>query len=242
MELSLASSRARAPSPGDGGTAPPPSSVDAAGWGGVLDPVDRFSEMLYGLLIALSITGSISVGAGGARDVRLLLVGALGANVAWGIVDAVMYVMEKVVHRARVRATERAVRAAPDSEQGCQLVADELPVDVSAALTVAELEAIRRKIVARDPPETPRVGVRDLLGAAAIFLMVVLATLPATLPFLLVKDVDRAIRISHVVAIVLLFLGGCLLGRYAQLGAIRTGLATMSGGVVLFALTIALGG
>jgi hypothetical protein len=218
------------------------SSFDGAGWGGVLDPVDRFSEMLYGLLIALSITGSISVGAGGARDVRLLLVGALGANVAWGIVDAVMYVMSKVLHRARVRATERAVRHAPDPEQARRLIADELPADVSAALTSAELEAIRRKIVARDPPETPRIGARDLLGAVAIFLMVVLATLPTALPFLLVKDVDRAVHISRGVALLLLFLGGCLLGRYAQLGTFRTGLTTMSIGVALFALTVALGG
>jgi hypothetical protein len=50
------------------------------------------------------------------------------------------------------------------------------------------------------------------------------------------------VRVSHAVAVVLLFLGGCALGRYAELGPIRTGLATMSIGVVLFALTIALGG
>jgi VIT1/CCC1 family predicted Fe2+/Mn2+ transporter len=208
----------------------------------VLDPVDRFSEMLYGLFIALSITGSLSVGAGGSRDIRLLLVGALGANVAWGIVDAVMYVMGKVLRRARVLTAERAVRAAPDDERGRRLVADELPADVSAALTASDLDAIRRRIVARDPPESPRLGGRDLLGAAAIFFMVVLSTFPATVPFLVVKDVARAVRISHAVSIVLLFVGGCALGRYAGLGTIRTGLVTMSTGIVLFVLTIALGG
>jgi VIT1/CCC1 family predicted Fe2+/Mn2+ transporter len=198
--------------------------------------------MLYGLFIALSITGSISVGAGGGRDVRLLLVGALGANVAWGIVDAVMYVMGIVLRRDRVRAAERAVRAARDAEQGRRLVAEELPADVAAALDASEVEAIRRKIVARDPPESSRLGVRDLLGAAAVFLMVVLSTLPATLPFVLLEDVDGAVRVSRSVAVLLLFLGGCGLGRYAHLGTIRTGLATASVGVLLFALTIALGG
>jgi len=69
-----------------------------------------------------------------------------------------------------------------------------------------------------------------------------LATLPATLPFVFLRDVELAVRVSHAVAIVLLFLCGCALGRYAELGPIRTGLATMSIGVVLFALTIALGG
>ncbi len=210
-------------------------------WTDVLDPVDRFSEVVYGLIIALSITGSLSVGAG-TRDVRLLLVGALGANVAWGIVDAVMYVLGKVLRRARVRATERAIRVAPDAERGRRLLAEELPSDVADALTLSELDAIRRKVAARDPLKPLRLRDQDLLGAGAVFLMVVSSTLPATLPFVFLKDVDLAVRISHVTAIVLLFLGGCGLGRYAEIGAIRTGLTTMSVGVVLFILTIALGG
>jgi hypothetical protein len=204
--------------------------------------VDRFSEMLYGLLIAMSVTGSIRVGTSGARDVRLLLVAALGANVAWGIVDAVMYVAGKVLRRARVRAMERAVQVAPDDQRGRRLIADELPAALASALTEPELEAIRRKIVAREPPERPRLGGRDLVGAAAVFCMVVLATFPATLPFIVVKDVDRAVQISQAMAMALLFLGGCGLGRYAGLGTIRTGVATTSMGVALFVLTLVLGG
>ncbi len=208
----------------------------------MLDPVDRFSEVLYGLIIALSITGSLSVGTGGARSVRLLLVGALGANVAWGIVDAVMYVLGNVLRRARVRATERAIRAAPDAERGRRLLADALPGKVAADLADSELEAIRSRIASREPPESPRLAREDLLGSGAVFFIVVLSTLPATLPFVLLRDVELAVRVSHAVAVVLLFLGGCALGRDAELGAVRTGLATMSIGVVLFALTVALGG
>jgi hypothetical protein len=220
----------------------PPPSIDLTGWSALLDPVDRFSEMLYGLFIALSITGSLSVGGSGARNVRVLLVAALGANVAWGIVDAVMYAMGAVLRRARMRATERAVRGAPDAERGRRLVAGELPAEVAAVLSPHELEAIRRKIVASDPPEAPRLGGRDVLYAAAIFLVAVLSTLPATVPFMLIEDVGRAVRVSHAVAIALLFLGGCGLGRYADLGTFRMGCAAMSIGIALFALTVALGG
>ncbi len=208
----------------------------------MLDPVDRFSEVLYGLMIALSITGSLSVGAGGTRSVRLLLAGALGANVAWGIVDAVMYALGNVLRRARVRATERAIRAAADAERGRRLLAEELPAEVGAALTVSELEAVRREIAARGPPKRPRLTREDLLGAGAVFFIVVLSTLPATVPFIVLKDVELAVRVSNAVAVVLLFLGGCALGRYAELGAVRTGLTTMSVGIVLFILTVALGG
>jgi hypothetical protein len=209
----------------------------------LLDPVDRFSEVLYGLFIALSITGSLSVGSGGAGNARLLLVGALGANVAWGIVDGVMYALGNLVRRARVGATERAIRSSHDAQRGRRLLAGALPGDVASVLADSELESIRRKIVAARPlPERPRLAREDVLGAGAVFLMVLLPTLPVVLPFVVVKDVQLALRISHAVAIVLLFLGGCALGRYAQLGSIRTGLAAMSVGVVLFVLTVALGG
>ena len=216
--------------------------TDRPAWSAVLDPVDRFSEVLYGLFIALSITGSLSVGTGGAQSARLLLAGALGANVAWGIVDGVMYAFGNVVRRARVGATERAIRSAPDARRGRRLLAEALPDDLASALEDPELETIRRKLAARRPPKRSRLTRQDLLGAGAVFFMVLLPTLPVALPFVVVKDVQLALRVSHFVAIVLLFLGGYALGRYAELAPVRTGLTAMSVGVFLFVLTVALGG
>ena len=50
----------------------------------VLDPIDRVSEVLFGLIMVLTFTGSLSVAEAGRDDVRAMLIGALGCNLAWG--------------------------------------------------------------------------------------------------------------------------------------------------------------
>jgi VIT1/CCC1 family predicted Fe2+/Mn2+ transporter len=67
----------------------------------VLDPVDRSSEVLFGLIMALTFTGTISVAEADREEVRSMLAAALGCNIAWGLVDAVMYVVTALVQRAR---------------------------------------------------------------------------------------------------------------------------------------------
>ena len=73
----------------------------------VLDPVERVSEVLFGLIMVLGFTGSMSAATAGRAEVREMLVGAIGCNLAWGIVDAVMYVMATVLSRSRGLAIPR---------------------------------------------------------------------------------------------------------------------------------------
>ena len=54
----------------------------------VLEPIERVSEVLFGLIMVLTFTGSLSVAEAGREDVRTMLIGALGCNLAWGIIDA----------------------------------------------------------------------------------------------------------------------------------------------------------
>ena len=73
-----------------------------------------------------------------------------------------------------------------------------------------------------------------------VFLLVFLCLLPVAVPFLLIDDVALALRLSNVVALVLLFLTGFAFGR--QVGRPwRTGLAMVAVGVVLVAVALALG-
>ncbi len=76
----------------------------------VLDPIDRISEVMFGLFMALTFTGTLSVATAGRDDVRLMLIAALGCNIAWGIVDAVMYVLRSLVSRGRQAALLRPCR------------------------------------------------------------------------------------------------------------------------------------
>ena len=59
----------------------------------VLDPVDRLSEILFGLIMVLTFTGSISVATADRAETKAVLIGAIGCNIAWGIIDAIMYLM-----------------------------------------------------------------------------------------------------------------------------------------------------
>jgi hypothetical protein len=47
-----------------------------------LDPIDRISEILFGLIVVLTFTGSLSVAEAAREDTRTMLIGALGCNLA----------------------------------------------------------------------------------------------------------------------------------------------------------------
>lgn len=67
----------------------------------VLSPVDRVSEMLFGLFMALTFVGAVSVAESGREQIRGMFTAALGCNLAWGLVDAVMYLVRTVTDRGR---------------------------------------------------------------------------------------------------------------------------------------------
>lgn len=59
------------------------------------------SEVVFGVLMALSFTGALSVATAGREEVRTMMLTALGCNLAWGLTDAVMYLVGTVVERSR---------------------------------------------------------------------------------------------------------------------------------------------
>jgi hypothetical protein len=217
------------------------AAVDPAESRPILDPVDRISEILFGLLMALSFTGAVSVATSGRDDVRTMMFAALGCNLAWGLVDGVMYLVRTYVARAHGATTIRAVQAAPDTARARQLIARALPDALSATMTDADLDRLRTRIrELPEPPVRPPLVARDFAAAAAIFALVVAATFPVVVPFILVPDAMRAIRWSNAIAVAMLFAAGIALGRYAGLGTYRTGAMmvalglVMVGGIVLF--------
>jgi hypothetical protein len=208
----------------------------------VLDPVERFSEIIFGLVMVLTFTGSLAVADSGREEVRDMLVAALGCNVAWGIVDGVMYVVTSLVARARLDTVLRGLRAA-GPEAARAIVLGALPEGVAAVADEAEVgRLVARAQALPAPPRGAGVTLEDLRGALGSCLLVILATLPPTVPFLLVDDVQRALRWSNAAAVVSLFFAGWALGRATAVRAWLLGLAMVLLGVSLVALTIALGG
>ena len=66
----------------------------------ILDPIERISEVLFGLIMLLTFTGSLSAAESGKAEVRTMLVGAIGCNLAWSLIDATMYLMSSLAQRA----------------------------------------------------------------------------------------------------------------------------------------------
>jgi len=209
----------------------------------VLNPVDRVSELLFGLFMALTFIGAISVAESGRAEVRSLLAAALGCNLAWGLVDAVMYLVRTVTDRGRTITLLRSVRAAADAEAGRKLIGQSLSKTAAALVSETEIEAVRGRIVALPSvPERPALRRDDLLAALAIFLLVVASTFPVALPFVLFADVGTAKAVSRIVALTMLFFGGLALGRYAGYGSLRVGFMMAGLGAALVAAIMALGG
>ena len=179
----------------------------------LLDPVDRISEILFGLIMAVTIVGSLSIANAGSNEVRTVLAAALGCNLAWGLVDAVMYLVRRLTERAHDRRLARRVLDAdPDSAK--RIIRDALPEPVNIITGQEELEGMRRRLAALPVGAGALLGRDDYLAAFRVFLLVVVATFPVALPFLLTNDAGIAMGASRILTLVMLFVAGFALGRH----------------------------
>ena len=209
----------------------------------VLEPIDRVSEVLFGLIMVLTFTGSLSVAEAGRDDVRAMLVGALGCNVAWGVIDAMLYLMGGLADKGRGLMTFRAVRNTGDLQAARRDIAAALPPTVASILTPAELESMRQRLIQLpEPAARARLSKDDWLGATGVFLVVFLSTFPVVIPFIVMRSAGPALRVSNGVAIVMLFLTGWAFGRITGHHPGLVGLAMVVLGAILVGMTMALGG
>jgi len=209
----------------------------------MLEPMERISEVLFALIMVLTFTCSFSVAGAGREEVRTMLIGALGCNIAWGIIDAVFYLMGSFSALGQGILRLRALREASSPAHAHQIIAHSLPPVVVSVLSSSDLESMRQKLTQLpDLPLRPRLGKADWLGAFAVFLIVVLATLPVIVPFALVEDAKRALRISNGIAIVMLFLTGYAFGRCSGHRPLGMAASMVILGGAMVAITISLGG
>jgi VIT1/CCC1 family predicted Fe2+/Mn2+ transporter len=221
-------------------TPAPDDSVTARG--GLLDPVQRVSEVLFGLIMVLTFTGSLSVAEAGREDVRAMLIAALGCNLAWGLIDAVLYLLGCLAEKSRNLITFRAIRKAP-TQNAQRLIAQALPPVVASVLKPPELELIRERLShLPEPPRHAGLNKDEWLGAIGVFLLVFLSTFPVVIPFMLMSNAMPALRVSNAIAIVLLFIAGYAYGRITGRRPWVIGIAMVVLGLVLVSMAMALGG
>src|SRR5215470_7805765 len=137
----------------------------------LLNPVDRVSEILFGLIMALTFTCTISVAEADRTEVRDMLIGAIGCNIAWGLVDAVMFILTRLAEKGHGKMILNFVRKTSQEEKAREFIADALPPVVSSVLEKEDLENMRKALL--KIPESKlkiRITVRDIKIAFGIFL------------------------------------------------------------------------
>ena len=208
----------------------------------LLNPVDRISEVLFGLLMAVTIVGSLSIATAGRDDVRTVLIAALGCNLAWGLVDAVMFLVRCVTEKTRRRSLVERVRQT-DAPTAHRMIQVALPSEIAALLSSVEIEAMRSRLLASEDEPSALLCLDDWLSALGVFLLVVAATFPVILPFLLFQDLPSAMQASRWITLAMLFAAGHALGRYAgHPRPVVTGILMALVGAAVIVAIMALGG
>jgi hypothetical protein len=209
-----------------------------------LDPAERLGEVLFGLIMALGFTGAVRLGHEEA-DNQALFIGIFGCNLAWAIVDGVMYVLTELFERGRKARLFRDVSKTATENDALRKIAAELDGPLWELMTPEECSQVHRWVLAvlrRGKPAIPHVRREDFLGGVAVALIIMVATFPIVVPYLLVSDARLAVNLSHAVALTLLFLLGVWWGRLVGGHAFRIATGLTLVGMALVLVTIALGG
>lgn len=209
----------------------------------VLEPIERISEVLFGLIMVLGFTNSLSVTKAGSADVHTMLMAALGCNLTWGIIDAVLYVMGCMAAKGRGLITLQAVRKTTDSQEAQRLIADALPSLIASILQPAEFESMHQRLKQLpEPPKRVRLQKQEWLGALWVFLWVFSITFPVVIPFIFMHQAAPALLFSNAIAIVLLFGLGYSYGHCTARNPWFRGIVMVIVGAAMVALAMALGG
>lgn len=208
----------------------------------VLSPIDRISEVIFGLIMVLTFTCTLGAATAGQEEVRTMLIGALGCNLAWGLIDGVMYLVARVTERGRGSAVLHFIRTSDDHAAARLLIARTLPPVVADVMDDEQLEAVRRRLREAHIQPAARLDAPAWLGALAIFLIGSFSMLPVAVPFMFMESATVALRVSNLIAIVMMFVCGYRLGQVANRSPILMGLGMSALGIALVGVAIALGG
>jgi len=209
----------------------------------VLDPIERISEFLFGLIMVLTLTSSLNLSAVNRGSVRAMLLEALGCNVAWGIIDAFFYLLNSVGQRGQGAALLGRLRRTVDPLEARGMVLDALPPLVATLMQPRDLESMREKLTQLpESMERPQLVKEDWLGALGVFLLVFLSMFPVAIPFIFLGNPRLAVRVSNGIAVALLFLAGYSFGRFTKYNPWRAGFVMVFFGIVVVAVAILLGG
>ena len=161
-----------------------------------------------------------------------MLIGILGCNLAWGIIDGVLYVLGSVFERGRLRRVGFGVRAAASPEEARALVASELDPVLEAVTDPAQRSQLYGSIALRLKESGPGLE-RDPQGRPARGACQWLARVPVqfsggpAVPA--IRRTDVRLRVSNGILLALLFLVGYRHARHTHGPALADGAGVHAG-------------
>lgn len=211
-----------------------------------LEPAEQLSQLLFGLMMVLIFTlGAGSIVADGDDATRTLFLSVLGCNVAWGVIQGWMYVIDAVFDRSHSARLVRSVQEAADDGQAMALLREELGPDLEGLASEEGRDRLYEDIYATvkgAPVPRSKVNRHDLYGSIAVFFLVFITVIPALLPFLIIDDLRLALRVSNLLLVLILFFAGFRWATLTNTNRWRAGFAIMLGGIIMVAIAQALGG
>jgi len=212
-----------------------------------LDPGDALGELMFGIIMTLTFTvGARILLVEGEFDRAELVIGVIGCNIAWGIIDGVLFVLGSLFFRSRRARFYQTLRTTTDDAKALAAVAEHFgledePIEVPAEER-AKLYQVILALGRRAAPAPIHVTRNDLTAALLIFALVSLTAIPCVIPFLMIEDENLALRVSNAVQVVLLFIGGYRWGLYTHVSPWKVGLTIAILGIGMCLPAVFLGG
>ncbi len=190
--------------------------------------------------MVLAVTGTVGLETGS----RVAVISAgIGACIAWGMVDGIIYVYSNLLERGRIALS--VLEASTCTGEGCDLrkVKEELEGTIVDTLSDRERHEVAQHILIRLKPveNYTRATKEDILGGMAVGTLVFISGIPVLLPFLFYDGIWAA-RFSHVIGLIMLFSIGYRWGGYVGRSKLWTGVVMMGVGAVITGVVIVLGG
>ena len=211
-----------------------------------LEPEEILAEVVAGLIMVLTFTLIASLlSQGGDNGPRAFVIAAAGCNIAWGVIDAALYLLGCKTVRSYRRLFLRKVQRAPDQNAAQEIVRREWEPILAQAAPEEDRERLysaMRQLAVNARPISAKLRLDDFKGALAIFFLVCATVVPAILPFLFLPNDWLTLRLSNLLLVALLFVAGWRWARVIDASPFLTGAALVALGLVLVGLAAALGG
>lgn len=210
-----------------------------------LDPSDRLDELLFGLIMVLSITLGVVLATEEGGSTLQVAATIFGCNLAWGLIDGIMYIVTQLYDRSRKAQLIEALRSTDNDAEQIATVGSVLDDHLSSLTSEDERHTLYLDISCRLSGvsiQRTRVIADDAYGALAILWLVMLASVPAVLPFLFITDRFIAARVSNALVLVALFAVGFGFARTIHANPWTVGISTAVLGIAMVGIVMLLGG